>query len=563
MHAIDGIRLEMLVQIGDGPADRGGSQLGTVADVGSGRVDVGARGWTVSVQWWRQESIWRVIVRTEMARLGRRQARRSEFDHRIERLDETNPTSLRTQNFDISKLENYPSNCPYARDSTSAVHSNHSPFTLDFSPIYKPCHSRKPINRAPFLLQKGPKFEGIKREIGDCSCPFAPPRPPPEFCRTTAGPPPEGPTSCRTTTCRPDVLPDHHLKARHPARPPPEGPTVPPGHHLKARRPTGPPPEARRSTRHPLDTRVPPDHHLKARHSAESPPEARCSADHHQRPDVLPDHHQRPDVLPDHHQRPDVLPDHHLRPDVLPDHHLRLDVLPDHHQRPDVLPDNNLTPDVLPDIHLTPDVLPDIHLMPDILPDIRLTPDVPSNHRLTDSTSAVHSNHSPFTLDFSPIYKPCHFRKSINRASFLLEKGPKLEGIKREIGDCFFPFAPPRPPPEFCQTTAGPPPEGPTPDVLPDHHLKARRSAGHPLDAIVPPDHHLKVRHPAGPLPEARCSAGHPLDARVPTDHHLKARRSTRPPHEARHSAGPQPEARRSTRPPTEARHSARPPPEA
>ncbi|KAL0925918.1 hypothetical protein M5K25_004294 [Dendrobium thyrsiflorum] len=31
---------------------------------------------------------------------------------RIERLDETNPTSLRTQNSDISKSENYPSNEP-------------------------------------------------------------------------------------------------------------------------------------------------------------------------------------------------------------------------------------------------------------------------------------------------------------------------------------------------------------------------------------------------------------------------------------------------------------------
>ncbi|KAL0928114.1 hypothetical protein M5K25_002355 [Dendrobium thyrsiflorum] len=80
-----------------------------------------------------------------------------------------------------------------------AVHSNHSPFTLDFSPIYKPCHSRKSINRASFFLKRT-KLEGIKREIGDRSCPLAPPRPPPEFCRTTAGPPPEGLTFRRTTT---------------------------------------------------------------------------------------------------------------------------------------------------------------------------------------------------------------------------------------------------------------------------------------------------------------------------------------------------------------------------
>ncbi|KAL0923481.1 hypothetical protein M5K25_007540 [Dendrobium thyrsiflorum] len=137
-------------------------------------------------------------------------------------LDETNPTSPRTQNSDISKSENYPSNCPYARDSTSAVYSNHSPFALDFSHIYKPCHSRKSINRALILHEKGPKLEGINREIRDCSCPLAPPRPPPEFCRTTARPPPEGPTPtfCRTTTqglkfcSRPDVL----LKARSSAR---------------------------------------------------------------------------------------------------------------------------------------------------------------------------------------------------------------------------------------------------------------------------------------------------------------------------------------------------------
>ncbi|KAL0915211.1 hypothetical protein M5K25_015612 [Dendrobium thyrsiflorum] len=82
---------------------------------------------------------------------------RSTVGSRIERLDESNPTSPRTQNSYISKLENYPSNCPRSRDSTSAVHSNHSPFTLDLPPIYKPCNSMKSINRAPILLEKGPK----------------------------------------------------------------------------------------------------------------------------------------------------------------------------------------------------------------------------------------------------------------------------------------------------------------------------------------------------------------------------------------------------------------------
>ncbi|KAL0910524.1 hypothetical protein M5K25_021515 [Dendrobium thyrsiflorum] len=103
---------------------------------------------------------------------------------RIERLDEMNPASPRTQNSDISK-------------------------------------------------DPRPKLEGIKGEIKDRSCPFAPPRPPPEFCRTTAGPPfesstfcrttagppPEGPTFCRTTA-------DHHLKALLSAGPPPKGPTL-------------------------------------------------------------------------------------------------------------------------------------------------------------------------------------------------------------------------------------------------------------------------------------------------------------------------------------------------
>ncbi|KAL0912652.1 hypothetical protein M5K25_018641 [Dendrobium thyrsiflorum] len=72
--------------------------------------------------------------------------------------------------------------------------------TPHLPPIYKPYYSRKYINRALILHKKGPKLEGIKREIGDRSCPLAPPQPPSEFCRTTAGPPPEGPTFRRTTT---------------------------------------------------------------------------------------------------------------------------------------------------------------------------------------------------------------------------------------------------------------------------------------------------------------------------------------------------------------------------
>ncbi|KAL0910989.1 hypothetical protein M5K25_019088 [Dendrobium thyrsiflorum] len=65
-----------------------------------------------------------------------------------------------------------------------SVH-NHSLFPR----IYGPCHSRKSISRAPFLLQRGPRepeLEETKGEIEDRSCPLAPPRPPPEFRRTTA-----------------------------------------------------------------------------------------------------------------------------------------------------------------------------------------------------------------------------------------------------------------------------------------------------------------------------------------------------------------------------------------
>ncbi|KAL0922452.1 hypothetical protein M5K25_006440 [Dendrobium thyrsiflorum] len=64
-----------------------------------------------------------------------------------------------------------------------SVH-NHSLFPR----IYSPCHSIKSINRATFLLQKGPpepELEETKGEIEDRSCPLAPPRSPPEFRRTT------------------------------------------------------------------------------------------------------------------------------------------------------------------------------------------------------------------------------------------------------------------------------------------------------------------------------------------------------------------------------------------
>ncbi|KAL0925919.1 hypothetical protein M5K25_004295 [Dendrobium thyrsiflorum] len=81
--------------------------------------------------------------------------------------------------------------------------------------IYNPCHSRKSINRAPFLLQRRtpePELEEIKGEIEDRSYPLAPPRPPPELRRTT--------------TRRSYTPPDHRLKALLSAGPPPEGPTL-------------------------------------------------------------------------------------------------------------------------------------------------------------------------------------------------------------------------------------------------------------------------------------------------------------------------------------------------
>ncbi|KAL0906211.1 hypothetical protein M5K25_024685 [Dendrobium thyrsiflorum] len=75
----------------------------------------------------------------------------------------------------------------------NAVHPNHSPFTLDLPPIYKPCHSRKSINRPLLPLGKWPlslrKQERDRRSL-------LPHRPPlrvpldhrlmPEFHRTTA-----------------------------------------------------------------------------------------------------------------------------------------------------------------------------------------------------------------------------------------------------------------------------------------------------------------------------------------------------------------------------------------
>ncbi|KAL0923315.1 hypothetical protein M5K25_007367 [Dendrobium thyrsiflorum] len=136
-------------------------------------------------------------------------------ERRIEQLDETNPTSPITHNSDISKSENYPSNRPRSRDLTSES------------------RERSETALASLLL-----------------------------------------LDHRRSSTEPQS--DHHLKARRPAGPPPEGltPDVLPDHHLKARRPTGPPPKARRYAGPPPDARRSVGPPPEARHSAGPPPEA-------------------------------------------------------------------------------------------------------------------------------------------------------------------------------------------------------------------------------------------------------------------------------------------------
>ncbi|KAL0921147.1 hypothetical protein M5K25_008191 [Dendrobium thyrsiflorum] len=116
------------------------------------------------------------------------------------RLDETNPKSPRKLNSDITKSVKCLINDPRSRESTSAVHPNHSQLTLDLPHIYKPCHSRKSINRALVPSQR----KRSKREIIDRL--LAPPRPAPgvpldhRLRRSSAGPPPDA-----------GVPPDHRL----------------------------------------------------------------------------------------------------------------------------------------------------------------------------------------------------------------------------------------------------------------------------------------------------------------------------------------------------------------
>ncbi|KAL0905624.1 hypothetical protein M5K25_024059 [Dendrobium thyrsiflorum] len=72
---------------------------------------------------------------------------------------------------------------------------NHSLFPR----IYGPCHSRKSINRAPFLLQRGPESQSLKRSRERSKTVLAPLLLL-DHRWSSAGPPPEGPTVRRTTT---------------------------------------------------------------------------------------------------------------------------------------------------------------------------------------------------------------------------------------------------------------------------------------------------------------------------------------------------------------------------
>ncbi|KAL0920403.1 hypothetical protein M5K25_009539 [Dendrobium thyrsiflorum] len=91
-----------------------------------------------------------------------------------------------------------------------------------FSRIYGPCHSRKSINRAPFLLQRGPQSQSLKRSRERSKTALAPLLLL-DHRRNFVGPPPE---LRRTTTGRPYTPPDNRLKALQSAGPPPKGPTV-------------------------------------------------------------------------------------------------------------------------------------------------------------------------------------------------------------------------------------------------------------------------------------------------------------------------------------------------
>ncbi|KAL0903706.1 hypothetical protein M5K25_028105 [Dendrobium thyrsiflorum] len=156
---------------------------------------------------------------------------------------------------------------------------NHSLFPR----IYGPCHSRKSINRVPFLLEKG--GQGQSKSLKRLR----------ERSKTALAP-------CSSSTTA-GVPPDHRLKALHSAGPPPKRPYISPDHHLKALHSAGPPPKGpivRRTT---------------SRRPYTSPDHRRATS---QRPYTSPDHRrvtsQRPYTSSDHrratNQRPYTSPDH-------------------------------------------------------------------------------------------------------------------------------------------------------------------------------------------------------------------------------------------------------------
>ncbi|KAL0905638.1 hypothetical protein M5K25_024073 [Dendrobium thyrsiflorum] len=84
-------------------------------------------------------------------------------------------------------------------------------------------------------------------------------------------------------------------------------------------------------------------------------------------------------------------------------------------------------------------------------------------HRIVHDQEIQHRSSIRTTPHLPPIYKPCHFRKSINRALILHEKGPKFEGSRERSETALAPLlllghrrSSAEPPPEgstFCRTT--------------------------------------------------------------------------------------------------------------
>ncbi|KAL0904722.1 hypothetical protein M5K25_026863 [Dendrobium thyrsiflorum] len=99
-----------------------------------------------------------------------------------------------------------------------------------------------------------------------------------------------------------------------------------------------------------------------------------------------------------------------------------------------------------------------------------------------ESTSVVHPNHSQLTLDLSHIYKPCHFRKSINRAP--LSHGRRTQAKGREVRERS----------EIALASS----------LLLDHRPKFRRTTDRRRTSARPP-----------------TNAGLPPDARLLSDHRL------------------------------------------